>query len=844
MIQTNIKKKIFKIILTGVLASLGTASMGLKPQPTLAGERITLFFPLVGQFNLSVDSLVVFAEEGKITPEFEFYAKRLDDKTLSRFQEALRQRFDVSPTTVSRLTNMPMGENFLRQLGTVIYTHPNRNGIYAIRSALILATADREGLSLINFLRHFPTKDIQLNTNLIFALVKELNNFLSYNETTIDEIADQATREVNSQPTRNLEQFSDLREPGSYSVVKKTMTFEINEIRQTQFGFASDYSLDADIYLPQGQTEPAPLLVFSHGFTSSRSHFDYLAKHLASHGYIIVVPEHIGSDSKFAEAFLRGELRIDVSPVEFYSRPLDITYLLDEIEKNAELQGLINWKQVGVLGHSFGGYTALALAGAPLNRDRTKQMCQDNKPTLNASMLLQCRASSLPPGQYNLKDSRIKAAIAVNPITSSVLGLENMSQISIPTMILAGSNDIVAPFIEEQAHPFLWLNTSDKYLGVMVGGSHNSTSSEEGVSNLPDILQGVRPDLARTYLKAMSLAFFEVYLRELQVSDKPESSKYKPYLSSAYTEVISNEELPFYLVESLTPEQLEQAYGKTPPTPPIPEKLVAVAPKKKSSILAEITKTKTLKIAMRTDAAPFGYIDNQQNLWTGYCYDLAHSLGEYLAEKLDIDSEIEIVKLSSTLNNRFELVRQNAVHLECGPNTIRRNVGGVTFSDPFFISGTRFLVPNDIVSQIDFNNGLQGITTGLLKESTTEQFVQQTYPQAELVYFEGAKGRIQGVKSLVNGNLDAFISDGVLLSGEIARQNLASESYQLIPEKPLTCDFYGFILPKGDSAWRSTVNAFIRNEKGIKVRDKWLGEYLPQSVADIDYCLNRRKQSR
>ncbi|MGK7935240.1 MAG: alpha/beta hydrolase family protein [Xenococcaceae cyanobacterium] len=187
-------------------------------------------------------------------------------------------------------------------------------------------------------------EETTFKVNLPSLLVQELNNFLSYNETTINAIAEQATREVNSEPTRNFEPFSDLREPGSYSVVKKTMTFEINEIRQTQFGFA--------------------------------------------------------------------------------------------IEKNSELQGLINWEQVGVLGDSFGGYTALALAGAPLNRDRINQMCRKNQPTLNVSMLLQCRASSLPPGQYNLKDPRIKAAIAVSPITSSVLGLENMSQISIPTILV------------------------------------------------------------------------------------------------------------------------------------------------------------------------------------------------------------------------------------------------------------------------------------------------------------------------------------------------------------------------------------------------------------------------
>ena len=238
-----------------------------------------------------------------------------------------------------------------------------------------------------------------------------------------------------------------------------------------------------------------------------------------------------------------------------------------------------------------------------------------------------------------------------------------MSKIAIPTMILGGSKDLVTPFIEEQAHPFLWLTTEHKYLGVMVGGTHISTSSEEGVKNFPDIFKGQRPDLGRSYLKAMSLAFFEVYLRD--------RSDYKPYLSSAYAQTISTEELPLDLVKSLTPEQLELAYGNNPPTPPIPETVVAVSPRKKPNILTEIQKTKTLKIAMRRDAAPFGYINTQAGLWTGYCGDLANSLGQYLAQKLNIPAGIEVVKLPSDLDNRFELVRENTVHLECGPNTIQ-----------------------------------------------------------------------------------------------------------------------------------------------------------------------------
>ena len=757
----------------------------------------------------------------------------MDEKTLERFRKALQKQFDVSPTTVFRVANMPMGEQFLRQLGEVIYTHPGRNGFYAIRSALILAAADSEGLTAVNVMRHFPTSEMQLNSQLIFSLIREVGNFFSYNETTIKAIAEQAASEVVSPQQLTPSQMKDLRQRGSYAVALKTMSFKIEQVRQTQVGFSADYSLKADIYRPQNLTQSAPLVVLSHGFTSDRAHFSYLAEHLASHGYVVVVPEHIGSNSKFTEAFLQGQLSFAVSPIEFFNRPLDITFLLNKMENHPELKRYINWKQVGVLGHSFGGNTALVISGAPLNLNRITQKCQENKPTLNVSELLQCRASFLPPGNYNLQDPRIKAVVATNPVTSSILGPESMGQIAIPTMILGGSEDFVTPFIEEQAHPFLWLKTENKYLAVMDGGSHNSTSSAEGVNNLPDFLQGVRPDLAREYFKAMTLAFFEVHLRE--------RSDYQPYLSDTYVQTISNEELPLHLVKSLTPEQLELAYGKTPPTPPIPEALVAVTPRKQKDIIAEIKETQTLKVAMRSDAAPFGYIEDQDGLWTGYCENLTDSLGEYLAQQLNIDSEIVVVKLPSNPENRFQLVQQGTVHLECGPNTITTDPEGVNFSDLFFISGTRFLVSNGNGTQVDLENSLEGIQTGIIQDTTTAEFVQETYPEAELIYYRGEKGRMKGVTAVTDGSIDAFVSDGILLLGEIDRQNLPSENYQLIPDKPLTCDFYGLILPKGDRRWRDTVNGFLRSQRERTLFEKWLGSYFPQALSDADYCLNQRK---
>jgi predicted dienelactone hydrolase len=161
-------------------------------------------------------------------------------------------------------------------------------------------------------------------------------------------------------------------------------------------------------------------------------------------------------------------------PREFIDRPLDVKYLLDELERldaaNPNLQ--LNLRQVGVIGQSFGGYTVLALAGASLNFEQLQKDCKALEDSLNVSLLLQCRALELPRIQYNLRDERVKAAIAINPITSSIFGKDGMSDIQIPVTLVSSSDDKIAPALPEQIQPFTWLNNPEKYLVLLEGGTH------------------------------------------------------------------------------------------------------------------------------------------------------------------------------------------------------------------------------------------------------------------------------------------------------------------------------------------------------------------------------------
>ncbi|GAB4536946.1 MAG: hypothetical protein Tsb0014_25170 [Pleurocapsa sp.] len=226
---------------------------------------------------------------------------------------------------------------------------------------------------------------------------------------------------------------------------------------------------------------------------------------------------------------------------------------------------------------------------------------------------------------------------------------------------------------------------------------------------------------------------------------------------------------------------------------------------------------------------------------TGYCTDLATALGDRLSQ--DLNMPIEIIKEPSSFSNKFELVAQNRVHLECGANSIVGDRENVVFSDPFFSSGTRFLVNNHNPS-FNLDSQLEGIKLGVIKDSTTQQYLQQNYPEAEIVTFKGLDDKKQGIQAVNSGEIDAMASDRVLLTGEIHRQKLDKNNYQTIPEYPLTCDYYGLILPTGDPQWRNTVNTFIRDRSAKQVFDEWLGEYYQNAIADLDYCQNQHRKMK
>ena len=250
------------------------------------------------------------------------------------------------------------------------------------------------------------------------------------------------------------------------------------------------------------------------------------------------------------------------------------------------------------------------------------------------------------------------------------------------------------------------------------------------------------------------------------------------------------------------------------------------------STLDKIQRTGVLKVAIRQDAAPFGYLDANDNL-QGYCLDFFTILEKQLLEKLNRNS-LSVKLYKSTLNNRFELVSRGIVDLECGPNTIRSNISEVDFSNGFFQTGTQFLVKEN--NRIDLDGDLSNSRLGVIDNTSTAEFVAQRYPLATLRKYSGVTARTRGVEAVEQGKIDAMISDGILLRAEAQQQELSSARYPLIPDVPLTCDRYGMIIPVEDPNWQNFVNSVINSSQIKTLSTAWFGQLVNYTQSAVKFC--------
>ncbi len=183
------------------------------------------------------------------------------------------------------------------------------------------------------------------------------------------------------------------------------------------------------LWYPEGVPGAHPLVVYSHGFVSSRHGGAYLAEDLASHGYVVVAADYpltcIGAPG--------GPNADDV-----VHQPGDVSFLIDRVMAldGAErpFEGEIDAERIGVFGLSLGAVTTTLVAFHP-----------------------------------EWKDPRVAAAISLAGV-GDVFGPRFFDHAAVPFLTIAGTADSIVDY-ERNALPILD-RAHDAALVTIAGGTH------------------------------------------------------------------------------------------------------------------------------------------------------------------------------------------------------------------------------------------------------------------------------------------------------------------------------------------------------------------------------------
>ncbi len=246
----------------------------------------------------------------------------------------------------------------------------------------------------------------------------------------------------------------------------------------------------------------------------------------------------------------------------------------------------------------------------------------------------------------------------------------------------------------------------------------------------------------------------------------------------------------------------------------------------------EIQETGILKIGIRDDSPLFGFGNPPE----GYCRDFGEALAVSLSEKLGKPVTAEFV--TSTTQNRWELVTEGKVHLECGPNTItpeRETEKQIKFSLPFFVTATQIFAQAGITEE-----DMKTATIGTIAGTTNAQEMARVYPESQIN--DTFTTRIEGIEAVQAGKITGFASDGILLIGSATIMQVNPNDFvvatPLVNNRPF-CAAYGMILPgdQDNENWRETVNEFIaKNGKGAEIWDMWFKELTPYIDKTLAEC--------
>jgi ABC-type amino acid transport substrate-binding protein len=240
------------------------------------------------------------------------------------------------------------------------------------------------------------------------------------------------------------------------------------------------------------------------------------------------------------------------------------------------------------------------------------------------------------------------------------------------------------------------------------------------------------------------------------------------------------------------------------------------------SRLKAVANTKLIKIAYRTDAAPFSFLSATKEP-VGYSIDVCKVVVNSIEKQLGLD-HLKIEWVPVTVQSRFSTVATGKADMECGSSTVTLGrMKEVDFSNFIFVETTGLIVTraSNIRNLADMAGKKIAVIAGTTNEQAINSQMKTQKVQATVI---AVKDVAEGTAMLEAGNVDGYASDKLLLVGAHLKD---PAKFVMLPDD-LSVEPYAIALPRGDWALRLAVNTGLaqiyRNGEIAGVFKKWFDQ--------------------
>jgi ABC-type amino acid transport substrate-binding protein len=237
--------------------------------------------------------------------------------------------------------------------------------------------------------------------------------------------------------------------------------------------------------------------------------------------------------------------------------------------------------------------------------------------------------------------------------------------------------------------------------------------------------------------------------------------------------------------------------------------------------LHDIKESGEIKIGYRASLPPMSYQDAKGEP-QGYSIDLCRFIIDDIER--EIGQKISAKYIAVNAKNRFEALSQKKIDILCGAATetiSRRKM--VDFTIPIFVTGGSYMVRKGSRIINNFAGKKIGVVSNTTTATALTDLFKDTDINAEIVPLNTTA---EGFNSLLDGEIDAFSADQVVLIGLVAAGTNLGE-FSILPDL-FSFELIAFAVRRNDADFRLIADRVLsdlyRCNEIQTIYDKWFGE--------------------